>query len=96
VARNEEHEAVDQYEGKDSTGSGERHGFQQELPGDVAAARADGLRIPISRVRSVTLTSMMFITPTPPMSRPIALEHHRRYVNHQHDAVELSTSCAAV
>ena len=28
------------------------------------------LRIPISRVRSVTETSMMFITPTPPTIRP--------------------------
>ena len=28
------------------------------------------LRTPISRVRSVTLTSMMFITPTPPTMRP--------------------------
>ena len=27
------------------------------------------LRMPISRVRSVTLTSMMFITPMPPTSR---------------------------
>ena len=31
------------------------------------------LRTPISRVRSVTLTSMMFITPTPPISKPIEL-----------------------
>ena len=31
------------------------------------------LRMPISRVRSVTLTSMMFITPMPPTSRPIEL-----------------------
>jgi HEAT repeat protein len=31
------------------------------------------LRMPISRVRSVTETSMMFITPTPPISRPIEL-----------------------
>ena len=29
------------------------------------------LRTPISRVRSVTETSMMFITPMPPTSRPI-------------------------
>src|SRR5688572_20097426 len=29
------------------------------------------LRMPISRVRSVTVTSMMFITPMPPMSREI-------------------------
>ncbi len=30
------------------------------------------LRIPISRVRSVTVTSMMFITPIPPTSSEIA------------------------
>ena len=30
------------------------------------------LRMPISRVRSVTLTSMMFITPMPPTSSEIA------------------------
>ena len=30
------------------------------------------LRMPISRVRSVTLTSMMFITPIPPTSSEIA------------------------
>ncbi len=30
------------------------------------------LRMPISRVRSVTLTSMMFMTPMPPTSREIA------------------------
>ena len=29
------------------------------------------LRIPISRVRSVTVTSMMFIMPMPPTSREI-------------------------
>ena len=31
------------------------------------------LRTPISRVRSVTDTSMMFITPMPPTSRPMEL-----------------------
>ena len=31
------------------------------------------LRTPISRVRSVTLTSMMFMTPTPPISSPMEL-----------------------
>ena len=29
------------------------------------------LRTPISRVRSVTETSMMFMTPTPPTTRPM-------------------------
>ena len=37
------------------------------------------LLTPISRVRSVTLTSMMFITPTPPTSR----RHRSREREHQ-------------
>ena len=39
------------------------------------------LRIPISRVRSVTETSMMFITPIPPTSSEIAATAPRRTVN---------------
>ncbi len=47
------------------------------------------LRTPISRVRSVTETSMMFITPTPPIRSPIELStitdgHHAK-----NDVVEL-------
>jgi hypothetical protein len=38
---------------------------------DFVLAPSD-LRIPISLVRSVTDTSMMFITPMPPTSREIA------------------------
>ena len=33
------------------------------------------LRMPISRVRSVTVTSMMFITPMPPISSEMAGHH---------------------
>ena len=33
---------------------------------DVASARPDAMRRPISRVRSVTETSMMFMMPMPP------------------------------
>ena len=39
------------------------------------------LRIPISRVRSVTDTSMMFITPMPPTSSEIAATSPSRVVN---------------
>ena len=39
------------------------------------------LRIPISRVRSVTVTSMMFITPIPPTSSEIAATAPSRIVN---------------
>ena len=35
------------------------------------------LRMPISRVRSVTVTSMMFMTPIPPTSREIAGDRRR-------------------
>ena len=39
----------------------------------MSARRAPiALRMPISRVRSVTLTSMMFMTPIPPTSSEIA------------------------
>ena len=39
----------------------------------MALLRApSALRVPISRVRSVTLTSMMFMTPMPPTSSEIA------------------------
>jgi hypothetical protein len=38
------------------------------------------LRIPISRVRSVTLTNMMFMTPMPPTRREIAATAPRRKV----------------
>ena len=39
------------------------------------------LRMPISRVRSVTETSMMFMTPIPPTSSEIAATAPRRTVN---------------
>ena len=39
------------------------------------------LRMPISRVRSVTETSMMFITPIPPTSSEIAATSPSRVVN---------------
>ena len=39
----------------------------------MSARRAPmALRMPISRVRSVTVTSMMFMTPMPPTSSEIA------------------------
>ena len=47
--------------------SGEGEGLDEELGEDVAArARRSALRIPISRVRSRTETSMMFMIPMPP------------------------------
>ena len=48
------------------------------------------LRIPISRVRSVTVTSMMFITPIPPTSSEIAATAPSSVVN------VLDVDCAVV
>ena len=44
-------------------------GFHDELHTDAAVRRAQRLAVPISRVRSVMDTSMIFITPMPPTSR---------------------------
>ena len=48
------------------------------------------LRMPISRVRSVTLTSMMFITPIPPTSSEIAATQVSSVV--KTDSLELEAS----
>ena len=48
----------------------EHHRLDEELQQDVAACVApSALRMPISRVRSVTDTSMMFMMPMPPTRR---------------------------
>ena len=50
------------------------------------------LRIPISRVRSVTLTSMMFMTPIPPTSSEIAATSPSSVVNTLLVELEVSSS----
>jgi hypothetical protein len=47
------------------------------------------LRKPISRVRSETLTSMMFMIPTPPTSSEIADDAGGDQRHHRRDLVEL-------
>src|SRR6516165_7552520 len=69
----QQHEDIHQHKSNNAAGTREGHGLQKELPGNVFAFGTDGFGTPISRVRSVTLTSMMFMTPTPPMRRPMAL-----------------------
>src|SRR5208282_4832758 len=39
---NQEYDATADNDADNSASSGKRHGFEEELPGDVAAARADG------------------------------------------------------
>ena len=54
----------------DAAHPGEGHRLDQELHARCRVRVApSALRTPISRVRWVTLTSMMFMTPTPPTSR---------------------------
>ena len=50
------------------------------------------LRMPISRVRSVTVTSMMFITPMPPTSSEIAATAASRTVKVWFDALVVCSS----
>ena len=50
----------------------QRERFGEELREDIARRAPTAIRIPISRVRSVTLTSMMFMMPMPPTSRETA------------------------
>ena len=53
-------------------GQAQQRGLDQELAPDHPGSRAESLRRPISRIRSVTETSMMFMTPMPPTSSEIA------------------------
>ena len=54
-----------------TTGRRQEDRFDQELPEDVAPRAPIALRTPISRVRSVTETIMIAITPMPPTSNAI-------------------------
>ena len=56
-------------------GKAEDRRLQQELPQHVAQRAPTAIRRPISRVRSVTLTSMMFMIPTPPTTSEIIDTH---------------------
>ena len=59
-----------QQQADDSAEAGEHHRLDQELHQHLARRRAPmARRMPISRVRSVTDTSMMFMMPMPPTIR---------------------------
>jgi hypothetical protein len=68
---------------------GEDEAFDEELGEDVAGAAPRAFMRPISRVRSVTETSMMFMTPTPPTARVMAPMMPRRISR----ATEKATIC---
>jgi hypothetical protein len=63
----------------DAAGEAENHGFHEKLAKDVAGAGADR-RMPISRVRSVTETSMMFMMPTPPTMSEMSATTSNKFV----------------
>ena len=68
----------------------QHHGLDQELRQDVPGLAPTAMRTPISRVRSVTLTSMMFMMPMPPTSSDTAAIAASRMVS-----VEVPACCAA-
>ena len=59
----------------------QHHRLDQELPEDVARLAPTALRMPISRVRSVTDTSMMFMMPMPPTSSEMPAMAPRKMVS---------------
>jgi hypothetical protein len=57
-------------ESNDPSHPGQRRRPRSKLPHNVSPPPPIAFRIPISRVRSVTETSIVFITPIPPTSNP--------------------------
>src|SRR6478752_3322134 len=68
-ARGEKRANQAQNDADDPAEGGQYDRFQQKLHHHFAGERADRWRIPISRVRSVTDTSMMFMMPMPPTTK---------------------------
>jgi hypothetical protein len=62
----QQRDAGTEQDADDAADGAELDGFNQELRENVLRFAPMAFRTPISRVRSVTLTSMMFITPMPP------------------------------
>ena len=65
---------------EDSSRKSQHRCLDEELPEDHAGGAPSALRSPISRVRSVTDTIMMFMTPIPPTSNDIAATPASRIV----------------
>ena len=56
----------------DSARQADQHGLGQELDQNLPARSPTAMRNPISRVRSVTVTSMIFMMPIPEITSAIA------------------------
>ena len=68
----DEHRRAAAEEDADRAAAEAQHdGFGEELPEDMVAPAPTAMRRPISRVRSVTETSMIFMIPTPPTTSEI-------------------------
>ena len=66
------HEAVGSGEARHAAEDGDDDAFDQDLDEDSTLVAPMALRMPISRMRSVMLASMMFMMPMPPTSRLMA------------------------
>ena len=62
---------VAEHDADDAADAGQRAGLDQHLRSRSWRRAPTAMRTPISRVRSVTEISMMFITPMPPTISPI-------------------------
>ena len=78
--QHQERAAVAQQDAHGAADQAQHDGLHQELPQDVAGPAPTAMRRPISRVRSVTDTSMMFMIPTPPTTSEIMATHSSRLV----------------
>ncbi len=78
--RDEQCAADPQDNPQDASQEAENDGFGQELEQDVRSLAPTDMRMPISRMRSVTETSMMFMIPIPPTSSEIEAIPPRRMV----------------
>ena len=63
------HEARRDGDADEAADAGKQQALPEKLGDDAAFGCADGLEMPISRVRSVTETSMMLMMPTAPRPR---------------------------
>ena len=79
-------------EPEDPAGETEQARLEEELAPDHRGVAPSALRSPISRTRSVTETSMMFMTPMPPTSNEIAAIPPSRTVRMWSVLVAVSTS----
>ncbi len=71
----------------------QHHGFDEKLAQNVRPVAPIAIRMPISRVRSVTDTSMMFMMPIPPtISETPAMDASNRVITLEDSSASWATS----